>query len=160
MADVRDASFAIVEALADVWIDESKRRAPVDTGQLRARTAVRSISAAGVSAEATVISDVPYAGFQEYGTRYQAPRPYFRDGRDAAGRAADKLGWAYRVGFAAGVDFGRVMEPAVRNMLVMAARRAEDDAARFGLGPFPIMGVAVVGAAQGQQKLGVVNVGA
>lgn len=83
--------FHIVEALADVWVDESQRVAPVDTGQLRARINVTSISG-GNWASATIQSDVPYAGFVEYGTRYQAPNPYFRKGQDRARFEVDAVG--------------------------------------------------------------------
>ena len=85
-------AFPIVEALADIWVEESQRTAPVDTGQLRARINVTSIQDRGRSAEATIQSDVPYAGFVEYGTRYQSPNPYFRRGRDRAEREVGRVG--------------------------------------------------------------------
>lgn len=90
--DADAGGLEIVDALADVWISESQRRVPVDTGQLRARTNIVSVRSAGVRAEADLQADTPYAGFVEYGTRYVAPRPFFRDGRDAAVKAADRLG--------------------------------------------------------------------
>lgn len=90
--DAGDAAFGIVEGLADVWIKESQRVVPVDTGQLRARTNVVSIRSAGRSSNADLHADTPYAGFVEYGTRYVGPRPFFRDGRDQAARVADGLG--------------------------------------------------------------------
>ena len=94
LADVAadSGAFRIVEALADIWVDEAKRTAPVDTGQLRARTTLVSVRDMGSRAEATVQSDVPYAGFVEYGTRYQAPNPYFRRGRDQAAAEVDRIG--------------------------------------------------------------------
>lgn len=85
-------AFQIVEALADIWVDESQRTAPVDTGQLKARINVTSIQDRGRHAEATLQSDVPYAGFVEYGTRYQSPNPYFRRGRDQAAREVSRVG--------------------------------------------------------------------
>ena len=85
-------AFPIVEALADIWVEESQRTAPVDTGQLRARINVTSIQDRGRSAEATLQADTPYAGFVEYGTRYQAPNPYFRRGRDQAEREVGRVG--------------------------------------------------------------------
>ena len=38
LADIaaESGAFPIVEALADIWVEESQRTAPVDTGQLRA----------------------------------------------------------------------------------------------------------------------------
>ena len=87
-----NGGFQIVEALADIWVEESQRTAPVDTGQLRARINVTSIKDAGSRAEATIQSDVPYAGFVEYGTRYQSPQPYFRRGRDQAEREVARFG--------------------------------------------------------------------
>ena len=94
LADVAadSGAFRIVEALADIWVDEAKLTAPVDTGQLRARTTLVSVRDMGSRAEATVQSDVPYAGFVEYGTRYQAPNPYFRRGRDQAAAEVDRIG--------------------------------------------------------------------
>jgi len=85
-------AFPIVEALADIWVEESQRIAPVDTGQLRARINVTSIRDMGNRAEATIQSDVPYAGFVEWGTRYQRPQPYFRPGRDKAAAEVDRFG--------------------------------------------------------------------
>lgn len=90
--DADSSAFELVEALADVWISESQRTVPVDTGQLRARTTLVSVRSSGVRGEADLQADTPYAGFVEYGTRYVAPRPFFRDGRDAAARAAAKAG--------------------------------------------------------------------
>lgn len=90
--DADSGAFEIVEALADIWIAKSQAVVPVDTGQLRARTNVTSIRSAGSKGEADLQADTPYAGFVEYGTRYVAPRPFFRDGRDAAGQAANRAG--------------------------------------------------------------------
>jgi HK97 gp10 family phage protein len=91
-ADAGELAFGIAEGLGDVWVKESQRTVPVDTGQLRARTALQSVTSAGVRAEATIIAETGYAGYVEYGTRYQRPQPYFRQGRDRAAAEADRLG--------------------------------------------------------------------
>lgn len=82
----------IVEGLADRWVEVSKARAPVDTGQLKARTAVAMVGGSRGRADAEVVSDVPYAGFVEFGTAFVAPNPYFRAGMDAAEELAAELG--------------------------------------------------------------------
>ena len=87
-----DAAGAIVEVLADVWVARAKRDVRVDTGQTRARTAVTSIKSGRTRATAELMSDTPYAGFIEYGTRYMSPVPYFRNGRDQAAQEADRFG--------------------------------------------------------------------
>ena len=82
----------IVEGLADIWVDRSQARAPVDTGQLKARTAVAHVGGSKASAVAEVVSDVPYAGYVEFGTAFVAPNPYFRAGLNAAEQATEALG--------------------------------------------------------------------
>ena len=101
----------MVDALAQVWVDTSRARVPVDTGQTRARTQVVQVGGSGNSASATVVSDTPYAGFIEYGTRYMAPRPYFRQGRDAAVAAGDVLGMRVRDEVRRVVSSGGVWNP-------------------------------------------------
>lgn len=110
-ADADNAALQIVEALADVWISESQRKVPVDTGQLKARTNVVSVRSAGVRGEADLQADTPYAGFVEYGTRYVAPRPFFRDGRDAAKRAGDAAGGKIGSELRRSLDSGGVWNP-------------------------------------------------
>ena len=85
-------ALPIVEAMADAWVDQSQTVAPVDTGQLRARIAVQSLSGTSARASAVVVSDVPYAGFVEFGTARHTPQPYFRKGRDAAEDVVEKVG--------------------------------------------------------------------
>ena len=53
----------IAETLAETWVETSQLEAPVDTGQLRARTAIAYVGGTAAKAEARVVSDVPYAGF-------------------------------------------------------------------------------------------------
>lgn len=109
--DAADIAFAVVEGLADVWVRESQRVVPVDTGQLRARTAVVSVRSAGVAADADLMADTPYAGFVEYGTRYVGPRPFFRGGRDEAARVADGLGGRLESELRRTLDSGGVWNP-------------------------------------------------
>jgi HK97 gp10 family phage protein len=49
---------------------------PVDTGRLRQSINVQKLGDAHYS----VGTNVEYAPYVEYGTRYQAPQPYFRPG--------------------------------------------------------------------------------
>ena len=103
--------FQIVEALADIWVDESQRVAPVDTGQLKARINVKSVRDMGSRSEAVIQSDVPYAGFVEYGTRYQAPNPYFRRGRTQAEAEVGRVGVKLQSQLARVLDSGGVWSP-------------------------------------------------
>lgn len=64
---------------------------PVDTGRLRA-----SIRAQAIPGGAVMGSDVPYAGFQEFGTRKIAPRRYIQQGYEVA------LGYLEQQGFTRG----------------------------------------------------------
>ncbi len=59
-----------------------KAAAPVDTGQLQNRTQVTRVAPADVEWR----SDVPYAGYQDFGTARQPGRPYFRSSIVAVGR--------------------------------------------------------------------------
>ena len=58
----------------------AKRRCPVDTGRLRASIHTRQIDG-GLGAE--VLTDVYYAVYQEYGTRYMSAQPYMRPAAEA-----------------------------------------------------------------------------
>ena len=98
---------AMLKALADVWVTESKRKVPVDTGQLKARIAVTAVS----SSRATVQADTPYAGFVEYGTRYQRPQPYFRPGELAARDAGEQMGAAIETELRRSLTSGGVFNP-------------------------------------------------
>ena len=104
-------AFPIVEALADIWVDESQRTAPVDTGQLRARINVTSVVSSGRNAQATIQADTPYAGFVEYGTRYISPNPYFRRGRDQAAAEVDRFGVRLETQLRRALDSGGSWNP-------------------------------------------------
>jgi HK97 gp10 family phage protein len=57
--------------------NESVRATPVDTGALRAGWQVRQ-SRTQYTAEVEIFNKVPYAGYVEYGTRYQRSQPMLR----------------------------------------------------------------------------------
>lgn len=86
-------ALELVQAAADEWVKVAGQRAPVDTGYLQSSIYVRSKSGTAHSARAEVVAQANYAGYVEFGTRYQAPQPYFRHGRDSAEQfAADAEG--------------------------------------------------------------------
>lgn len=87
-----DAPAAIVEGLADLWVDTARTEMGYDTGQLYNRTGVASISGGRTRAEAWVEADTPYAGFHNYGNRYTPPNRFWNKGRDAAEREARRIG--------------------------------------------------------------------
>jgi len=86
-----DAPAAIVEGLADLWIDTSRRRMGYDTGQLYNRTGVTRISGTASHAEARLEADTPYAGFHNFGTRFQGPNRFWDYGLEAAEAEARRL---------------------------------------------------------------------
>lgn len=57
---------------------DAKRTCPVDTGYLR-----RSITTSPGNLEAEVGTDVEYAPFVEFGTRYQSAQPYLMPSFDS-----------------------------------------------------------------------------
>jgi len=72
----RMAHTAAVKAALDTQA-EARRRAPVDTGYMRASIAERSgIQGTRVWAETSVGAE--YAAYVEYGTSTQAPQPFMR----------------------------------------------------------------------------------
>lgn len=73
---VRQAHTAAVKAALDTQA-EARRRAPVDTGYMRASVAERAgIQGTRVWSEATVGAE--YGVHVEYGTSTQAPQPFMR----------------------------------------------------------------------------------
>lgn len=106
-----DIAFPIAATLADVWADTARARVPVDTGQTWARTGVESVRGRGGHASADVISDTPYAGFIDRGTAHVPPRPYFRQGREAALEVARGLGGEIATTTARVLDSGGVWNP-------------------------------------------------
>ena len=86
-----DAPAALVEGLADMWVDASRRRMGYDTGQLYNRTQVTRITGTASHAEADLTADTPYAGFHNYGTRFQPPNRFWDHGLDVAEQEARRL---------------------------------------------------------------------
>jgi len=99
-----DAAGAIVEGLADLWVDASRRKMGYDTGQLYNRTGVVRLSSTARHAEADLEADTPYAGFHNYGTRFQGPNRFWDYGLDTAEAEARRL--EGRVG----AQIGRMLE--------------------------------------------------
>lgn len=87
-----DAPVAIVEGLADLWVDTAKQRMGHDTWQLDNRTELTRLDSTGSKATARVEADTPYAGFHNYGTRYVPPNRFWNHGRDAAEQKARQIG--------------------------------------------------------------------
>ena len=74
----------VILAAAEVGARRAAAVAPVDTGRLRASIHAREVAAPAGDAAAAFGSDVPYAGYQEFGTSRIAPRRYIKDGYDSA----------------------------------------------------------------------------
>ena len=72
--DERGLSGALKSA-ANSAANDAKRKAPVDTGNLRSNIGFER-SADGKSVE--VFANAPYSGYVEFGTRFQKAQPYFR----------------------------------------------------------------------------------
>jgi hypothetical protein len=106
-----DIALPVVTLLAETWIDVSSSRVPVDTGQTKARTVVKSVQAQGKRATAEVVSDTPYAGFIDRGTSTVPPRPYWRQGMAAAERQAADLGGQIEREVSRLVESGGVWNP-------------------------------------------------
>nr|DAN61009.1 MAG TPA: putative tail component [Caudoviricetes sp.] len=68
----KDVSKLIKNTLHNIEKD-AKRSCPVDTGRLRGSITTNIIS----SYSGEVGTNVEYAGWVEYGTRYQSAQPYF-----------------------------------------------------------------------------------
>lgn len=84
------------KALAEAALAMSgiiKVRTPVDTGRLRQSITASSAMLDGrcPSGEAEVGTNVEYAPYVEYGTRYQKAQPYMRTGGDESGRTVERI---------------------------------------------------------------------
>lgn len=110
MADV-GLAVPMADLLIEEWTEHAKSRAPVDTGQLKARTTITGLTGNGTTATATNQSDVPYAGFVEYGTRHMAAQPYFRPGMEHAKRVAEAAGGKIGTQIARNIESGGVWNP-------------------------------------------------
>lgn len=58
--------------------NEARQRCPVDTGRLRASIQTSGVQHDGRGAYIEVGTNVGYAGFVEFGTRYMRAQPYMR----------------------------------------------------------------------------------
>lgn len=101
----------IIEGAADVWVAEAKRTAPIDTGQLQARIGIEQLDLRGSRASATIVSDVPYASFVNFGTRFQPPKPYFDRGEQAARKALAGVGRRLEASIELALESGGVINP-------------------------------------------------
>lgn len=76
----------IVEDAAEILVTEAKARAPVDTG--RGRDSIHASKAFGARGKVTFdvgpSKDGFHLKFKEYGTRFQAKKPWLRPAADAA----------------------------------------------------------------------------
>ncbi len=75
-----EASSAILGKAAHDCEALAKQRAPVDTGRLK-----NSIATHGAALDWEVATDVSYAIYQEFGTRYMRAHPFMVPAADAAG---------------------------------------------------------------------------
>lgn len=82
----------IATALADEWIRVARNVVGVDTGQLKARTRIVSITGTPGHAEAILEADTPYAGYHNYGTWRTPPNRFWTYGADAAELLSRRLG--------------------------------------------------------------------
>jgi HK97 gp10 family phage protein len=91
MKQIRRELFRDVPAAVDhasrVLADEIRKRAPVETGRLRASVTVGPVKVAGGQISQSVVveggHDGPFVGAVEYGTRDEAPHPFFRPAVEA-----------------------------------------------------------------------------
>jgi hypothetical protein len=91
---VIDAPIArdVVELLADEWIDTAVKKVGKDTYLLTRSTKVESVTGSPAKALAVLVSDTDYAGFHNFGTRFQPPNRYWDMGLERAEQLADRLG--------------------------------------------------------------------
>jgi HK97 gp10 family phage protein len=74
---VSPAARGVSQKYGALVVKEARRLVPVDTGFLRDSIHVE-MSSDGSTGIANVVADAEYAGFVEFGTRYQSPQPYLR----------------------------------------------------------------------------------
>ena len=74
LANLRDVQNAVKLNTTEMH-RKASRRVPVDTGHLK-RSLTIDFSDGGLTGR--VSTDVEYAIYQEYGTRFISPRPFFR----------------------------------------------------------------------------------
>ena len=85
-ADYRDDLGTVVRKVADNMAAAARRRAPVETGSLRA--SIRAEHSGDLTS--TVIADDEAAFYVEFGTSHKGPRPFMTPSGNEAGMALDK----------------------------------------------------------------------
>jgi len=71
------AGPALGHGLAAI-VTDARKEAPVDTGRLRASIGSEILRTAGSEIVGRVGSNIDYASYQEFGTRYQSGKPFLR----------------------------------------------------------------------------------
>ena len=104
----------IIGGLADLWVDTGRAHVGWDSGQTYRRTRIDTLSATRSRGEARVESDTPYAGYHNYGTRFQPPNRYWDLGQDAAEAAARRLEGEVRTEARRVLESGGEWKPARR----------------------------------------------
>lgn len=72
----------VLSSLASQFVGKAKGYAPVKTGSLRASIHKDGVTGSGKNLSITVGTDILYAPFQEFGTRYIAARRFFQRARE------------------------------------------------------------------------------
>ena len=84
---VKEASYKAVLGVCLFIESEAKRRAPVDTGNLRRSLATEMLTGKNETvARGVVGTNVEYAAFQEFGTRNMQAQPYLGPALEMARR--------------------------------------------------------------------------
>jgi HK97 gp10 family phage protein len=76
-----------VDAGLELLADEIRRRAPVDTGQLRDSVRVAPAGREGTDVHGEIVIDEYYAVFEEFGTSDRPARPFMRPAVEATREA-------------------------------------------------------------------------
>lgn len=82
---------AVLTETADRYVDEAKRRVPVDTGNLKRSIRIYERGASDVIVRAMGgAGGRTYAAYVEYGTIYMPAQPFMTPARDKANRYMDR----------------------------------------------------------------------
>lgn len=98
MVNLPNISQRVLIQIMDYCVEVEKENVPVDTGSLR--DSIRryvignngGVVRAGGGSNRSTGRPLDYAGFQEYGTRYNQPHPFVRPAADVALNAANQIG--------------------------------------------------------------------
>jgi len=88
IAEVNMKSDRLLDLMSEDVLQVSKDEAPVDTGNLQASIRMEKDYSEKI---ASVGSDLDYALFVEYGTRYQEAQPYLRPALDGLNGKVDGM---------------------------------------------------------------------